>query len=84
MHGIGATLLVVGFLAGLSGLGLMYFSMEDEERNQGNWFFNEDPDRTEENQQRYEAGRLLMIGGLIVLTVGALLFVIGGSGRTTH
>jgi hypothetical protein len=77
-------MLLIGFLASLAGLGFMYFSAEEEERNQGNWFFNEDPDRTEENQQRYEAGRLLMIGGLIVLTVGALLFIVGGTGRTTR
>lgn len=71
LDALSSIFIAIGFIAGLTGLGLMYYSLDDEQRNDG-WLFS-DADRTEENQQRYDAGRLLSLGGLIVLAVGVVL-----------
>lgn len=73
---LAAVLLGIGILAGVAGIGLMYYSVEDEERNDG-WFFK-DAERTDENLQRYTLGRILSVGGLVVLVAGALV----GLGRS--
>ncbi len=73
---LGIVFLAIGFLAGMIGLGLMYFSVEDEGRNQDGWFFS-DAERTDENIQRHEAGRIVFIGGIITATVGAILAAVG-------
>ncbi|MEK6976176.1 MAG: hypothetical protein AABY18_07525 [Candidatus Thermoplasmatota archaeon] len=64
----------VGFLATVLGVGLMYYSAQDQEENNSGWFF-QDAGRTDENIQRYNAGRVLSIGGFVVLLVGITLGV---------
>ena len=73
---LAAVLLGIGLLAGVAGIGLMYYSVEDEQRNDG-WFFK-DNERTDDNLSRYTAGRILAIAGLAVLVAGGLV----GLGRS--
>ena len=76
---LGTVLIAVGFLASIIGVGLMFYSVEDQERNDG-WFF-QDAERTDENVARYNAGRVVSILGLVVLLTGlAVGFRDGPSG----